>query len=174
MTVKIECVKGDIAKQEDMMAVVNAANAQLKSGGGVAGAIHRAAGPELAEACRSMAPIATGEAVITYAYDLPNEYVIHCLGPIYGVDEPGDELLKKCYENALKLAESHDIDTIAFPAISIGAFRFPVEQATEIAISTVKKMLDTLEVVKKIRFVVYSDQVMKVYQSFLDHEGIKY
>lgn len=168
MTIKIECVKGDIAKQDDMMAVVNAANAQLKSGGGVAGAIHKAAGPELAEACRSVAPIEPGEAVITYAYNLPNEFVIHCLGPVYGVDEPGDELLKKCYENALNLAESHGIDTIAFPAISIGAFRFPVEQATEIAVNTVKEMMDDLTVVKKIRFVVFSDKVLKVYQSFLD------
>jgi O-acetyl-ADP-ribose deacetylase (regulator of RNase III) len=167
MTVKIECVKGDIVKQEDMMAVVNAANAQLKPGSGVAGAIHKAAGPELEEACRSMAPIQTGEAIITYAYDLPNEYVIHCLGPIYGVDEPGDELLKKCYENALKLAEDHDVDTIAFPAISIGAFRFPVEQATEIAINTVKGMVDELSVIKTIRFVVFSDKVLKVYESFL-------
>jgi O-acetyl-ADP-ribose deacetylase (regulator of RNase III) len=114
-----------------------------------------------------MAPIQTGEAIITYAYDLPNEYVIHCLGPIYGVDEPGDELLKKCYENALKLAEDHDVDTIAFPAISIGAFRFPVEQATEIAINTVKGMVDELSVIKTIRFVVFSDKVLKVYESFL-------
>ena len=170
MTVKIECVKGDIAKQEDMMAVVNAANAQLKPGSGVAGAIHKAAGPELEEACRSMAPIQTGEAIITYAYDLPNEYVIHCLGPIYGVDEPGDELLKKCYENALKLAEDHDVDSIAFPAISIGAFRFPVEQATEIAINTVKGMVDELSVIKTIRFVVFSDKVLKVYESFLEKD----
>jgi len=168
MTVKIECIKGDIAKQDDMMAVVNAANAQLKSGGGVAGAIHKAAGPELTEACRSMAPIEPGEAVITYAYNLPNEFVVHCLGPVYGVDEPGHELLKKCYENALNLAESHGIDTIAFPAISIGAFRFPVEQATEIAVNTVNEMIDDLTVVKKIRFVVFSDKVLKVYQSFLD------
>ena len=170
MTVKIECVKGDIAKQEDMMAVVNAANAQLKPGSGVAGAIHKAAGPELEEACRSMAPIQTGEAIITYAYDLPNEYVIHCLGPIYGVDEPGDELLKKCYENALKLAEDHDVDSIAFPAISIGAFRFPVEQATEIAINSVKGMVDELSVIKTIRFVVFSDKVLKVYESFLEKD----
>lgn len=170
MTVKIECVKGDISKQDDMMAVVNAANAQLKSGSGVAGAIHQAAGPELEEACRSMAPIETGEAIITYAYNLPNEYVIHCLGPVYGVDEPGDELLKKCYENALKLAEDHDVDSIAFPAISIGAFRFPVEQATEIAINTVKEMMDELSVIKTIRFVVFSDKVLKVYESFLEND----
>jgi len=166
MTVKIECIKGDIAKQEDMMAIVNAANAQLKPGGGVAGAIHEEAGPELEEACRSMAPIETGEAIITYAYDLPNEYVIHCLGPVYGVDEPGDELLKKCYVNALRIAEAHDVDSIAFPAISIGAFRFPVEQATEIAINTVKEMISELSVIKTIRFVLYSDKVLKVYESF--------
>jgi O-acetyl-ADP-ribose deacetylase (regulator of RNase III) len=170
MTIKIECVKGDITKQDDMMTIVNAANAQLKPGGGVAGAIHEAAGPELEEACRSMAPIETGEAIITYAYDLPNEYVIHCLGPVYGVDEPGDELLKKCYENALKLAEAHDVDSIAFPAISIGAFRFPVEQATEIAIKTIKGMLDELSVIKTIRFVVFSDKVLKVYESFFNKD----
>jgi len=167
MSIEIECVKGDIADQKDIMAVVNAANAQLKSGGGVAGAIHKGAGSELEKACRSMAPIETGEAVITYAYDLPNEYIIHCLGPIYGVDKPSDELLKRCYENALKLADDHDVDSIAFPAISIGEFRFPMEKATEIAIKTVKGLLPQLKNIEKIRFVVYSDEVLRVYNSYL-------
>ncbi|MFO7296348.1 MAG: macro domain-containing protein, partial [Clostridia bacterium] len=118
--VKIECVQGDITKQEGFDAIVNAANAQLMPGGGVAGAIHRAAGPGLAEECKPLAPIKPGQAVITGGHNLPNRYVIHCLGPVYGVDQPSDKLLADCYRNALKLAEQHGITSIAFPAISTG------------------------------------------------------
>ncbi len=115
--VTIECVKGDIAAQADITAIVNAANAQLRMGGGVAGAIHRAAGPGLSEECRPLAPIEVGEAVITGGHNLPNRYVIHCLGPVYGRDKQESELLARCYRNALRLAEKHNINSIAFPAI---------------------------------------------------------
>jgi O-acetyl-ADP-ribose deacetylase len=121
----LECVQGDIARQPDMETVVNAANAELRIGGGVAGAIHRAAGPELEKECRPLAPIRPGQAVITGAHNLPNRYVIHCLGPIYGIDEPADELLAACYRNALQLAEQNKIASIAFPAISTGVFGYP-------------------------------------------------
>ena len=135
--VRIECVRGDITKQRDCDAVVNAANAQLRPGGGVAGAIHRAAGPGLDEACRPLAPIQPGEAVITGAHDLPNRHVIHCLGPVYGQDEPADELLASCYRNALRLAAEHDLASVAFPALSTGAFGYPMDDAAEVAARTV-------------------------------------
>ena len=138
--VTVECVQGDITAQAGFDAVVNAANAQLKRGGGVAGAIHRAAGPGLEEECRPLAPIKPGQAVITGAHKLPNRYVIHCLGPVYGVDEPSDELLADCYRNALKLAERHGISSIAFPAISTGAFGYPMKEAAEVALRTVLEM----------------------------------
>ncbi|CAN0229748.1 unnamed protein product, partial [Chrysoparadoxa australica] len=120
-----------------MDAVVNAANAQLMIGGGVAGAIHRAAGKGLAEECAPLAPIAPGEAVITSGHNLPNPYVIHCLGPVYGRDEPADRLLADCYRNALRLAEENELKSLAFPAISTGAFGYPLRAATEIAVATV-------------------------------------
>src|SRR3712207_8008439 len=116
--VVVECVRGDITSQDDVAAVVNAANAELRSGGGVAGAIHRAAGPGLEEEARSLAPIAPGEAVMTGGHDLPNRHVIHTLGPLYGRDSPEAELLANCYRNSLALAEEGGIDSIAFPAIS--------------------------------------------------------
>lgn len=165
--VTIECVRGDIASQADMTAVVNAANAQLTIGGGVAGAIHRAAGPGLAEECRPLAPIKPGEAVISGGHNLPNEYVIHCLGPVYGRDTPEDELLANCYRRALQLAEENDIDSVAFPAISTGAFGYPLEPATEIALRTVLDMAPDLETVKTIRFVLYGARDLKVHEDVL-------
>jgi O-acetyl-ADP-ribose deacetylase (regulator of RNase III) len=157
-------VTGDIVSQTDIQAVVNAANAQLKIGGGVAGAIHRAAGPGLEKECRPLAPISPGEAVITGGHNLPNEYVIHCLGPVYGRDKPEDKLLSDCYKNALKLAEENEIDSIAFPAISTGAFGYPIEAATKIALDTILEMLDTLATIDKIRFVLYSENDLDIYK----------
>lgn len=139
--VEIELLKGDIADQKKIEAVVNAANAQLRIGGGVAGAIHRKAGPKLEQECEPLAPIKPGEAVITGAYGLPNDYVIHCLGPVYGVDKPEAELLKRSYQNALQIADKNKIKSIAFPAISTGAFGYPKSKATEIAIKTVKNII---------------------------------
>jgi O-acetyl-ADP-ribose deacetylase (regulator of RNase III) len=165
--VTIECVKGDIASQADITAVVNAANAQLRMGGGVAGAIHRAAGPGLSEECRPLAPIEVGEAVITSGHNLPNHYVIHCLGPVYGRDKPESELLARCYRNALRLAEKHRIDSIAFPAISTGAFGYPAEEAASVAFSTVLEMISELKYVKRIRFVLYGEMDLEIYASAL-------
>jgi O-acetyl-ADP-ribose deacetylase (regulator of RNase III) len=162
--VTVECVKGNIAAQEDVTAIVNAANAQLRMGGGVAGAIHRAAGPGLEEECRPLAPIKPGEAVITGGHNLPNRYVIHCLGPVFGLDKPEDKLLANCYYNALKLAEEYKIDSIAFPAISTGAFGYPVEEAAEVAFRTIIEIIPKLQYVKKIRFVLYSDSDLDIYE----------
>ena len=152
----VECVRGDITRQDDLEAVVNAANAQLMSGGGVAGALHAAAGPGLAEECRPMASIRPGEAVISGAHNLPNQYVVHCLGPVYGVDEPSDHWLAECYRNALELADSKAIESIAFPAISAGAFGYPVEGAAEVAMATVSQVLPRLGRVRYVRFVLFS------------------
>ncbi|AFM21742.1 putative phosphatase, C-terminal domain of histone macro H2A1 like protein [Acetomicrobium mobile DSM 13181] len=165
--VTIECVKGDIAKQPDITAVVNAANAWLKPGGGVAGAIHRAAGPGLEEECRPLAPIKPGQAVITGGHNLPNRYVIHCLGPRWGIDKPEDKLLADCYRNALKLADEHKIDSIAFPAISTGIFGYPVEEAAKVALKTIKEVIPTLKYIKKIRFVLHSDRDLTVHEKVL-------
>jgi len=155
MTDRIECQQGDIAHQDDIDTVVNAANAQLRSGGGVAGALHRAAGSGLAEACRPLAPIRPGQAVITGAFELPNRHVIHCLGPVYGVDEPADELLAACYRNALELAERHGVRSIAFPALSAGAFGYPPAEAARIAISTVLTTLPHCPGIERVRFVLF-------------------
>ncbi len=163
----VECSKGNIAAQPEMTAIVNAANAELRTGGGVAGAIHRAAGPGLAEEGRALAPIRPGEAVITGGHRLPNRYVIHCLGPVYGVDQPEAELLARCYANALDLAEENHIDSIAFPALSTGVFGYPIEAAAEVAFRTIKEKLPGLRSVKRIRFVLFSDKDLEVHEKAL-------
>lgn len=163
--VRLELVQGDIAAQKDMEAVVNAANAQLRIGGGVAGAIHRAAGPELEKACRALAPIKPGEAVITEAFKLPNQYVIHTLGPVYGRDKPEAALLERCYQNSLKLAEEYRIKSIAFPAISTGAFGYPIKEAADTSLITINKLISDLENLEIIRFVLYSSSDLQVYQN---------
>ncbi|TVP87200.1 MAG: macro domain-containing protein [Alkalicoccus sp.] len=165
---KLEVVQGDIASQRDIDAVVNAANAQLETGGGVAGALHRAAGPELAEAGRKHAPINPGEAVITPAFQLPNSNVIHCLGPVYGQDTPEDELLKNCYEKTLYLGEKEKQKSIAFPAISTGAFGFPFEKALDLAVDTVFEVLPELEHVEFVRFVLFSSKEAEAYKKALE------
>ncbi len=166
--VTVEVVAGNIAKQKDMEAVVNAANAWLRPGGGVAGAIHRAAGPGLEKECRPMAPIKPGEAVISGGHNLPNRYVIHCLGPVYGRDKPEDELLASCYRRALELAEEKGIGSVAFPAISTGAFGYPLEAATEVAFRTIGEMIPGLKKVKHIRFVLHGQDALSVHEKHLD------
>lgn len=160
----VECVRGNIADQPDMDAIVNAANARLQSGGGVAGAIHRAAGPGLAEEGRALAPIHPGQAVITGGHLLLNRHVIHCLGPVYGRDEPSDELLASCYRNALKLAEQHGVASIAFPAISTGIFGYPMEEAARVAFETVRDALPGLSVVRHIRFVLFDEEDLRIHE----------
>ncbi|QOC22627.1 macro domain-containing protein [Wenzhouxiangella sp. AB-CW3] len=159
----IKLVTGDITDQPDLDAVVNAANAQLMPGGGVAGAIHRAAGSQLAEACQPLAPIAPGQAVITRGYKLPNPWIIHALGPRYGIDEPADRLLADAYRNALRLCEKKALASVGFPALSAGAFGYPLEEAAEIAMDTVRQYRpDSLQV----RFVLFDDKTLAAFRSF--------
>jgi O-acetyl-ADP-ribose deacetylase (regulator of RNase III) len=165
--VTIECVKGDISSQPDITAIVNAANAQLRMGGGVAGAIHRAAGPGLEKECLPLAPINPGEAVITGGHKLPNRFVIHCLGPVFGVDKPEDKILENCYRNVLKLVEQHKIDSIAFPAISAGAFGYPIEKAAEVALRTIVEIAPEFQYVKRVRFVLYSEKGLDIHEKTL-------
>ncbi len=173
MNPKIVITKGDITEVK-ADAVVNAANARLAPGGGVAGAIHRAAGPKLYEECKELAPIEVGECVITTSYNLPSNYVIHCLGPRYGIDKPEEKLLAGCYEKALNLAEEQGLKSIAFPAISTGAFGFPIEKAAPITLKTVKNYLSSRETeLEKIIFVLYSNKDLEIYKSFAKDLGIK-
>lgn len=164
----VELKRGDITNQPDVDAVVNAANAQLRTGGGVAGAIHRAAGPELTEETRSMAPIKPGEAVISGGHNLPNKYIIHCLGPVYGRDKPEDKLLGFCYKNSLKFAEDHEIERIAFPAISTGAFGYPMDEAANVAFKTIKASIPNLKWVQLIRFVLWGEEAMKTHKKIME------
>jgi O-acetyl-ADP-ribose deacetylase (regulator of RNase III) len=161
--IQFEALIGDIANQPDVDAVVNAANAQLQTGGGVAGAIHRAAGPELYEECRKLAPIKPGEAVISKAFNLPNDYVIHCLGPVYGKDTPKEKLLANCYKNALRLAEKHQIKSIAFPSLSTGAFGYPIDEAVNVTFNAILAELEGLKHLQRIKFVLFSGQDLKRY-----------
>lgn len=165
--VGIECVQGDITRQNDVACIVNAANAQLASGGGVAGAIHRAAGPGLFEECRPLAPIRPGEAVITGGHGLPNRHVIHCLGPVWGRDEPADALLASCYQRALVLAEENGIGSIAFPAIATGVFGFPLARAARIALATVLDSAAHLQRVGLIRFVLFGAEDCRIHAEAL-------
>lgn len=162
--VTMECIAGDIAGQDDIVAVVNAANARLLPGGGVAGALHRAAGPGLAEECLIKAPIKPGEAVITGGHNLPNRYVIHTLGPVYDRDEPAAKLLARCYSNSLLLADEHRISSIAFPAISTGIFGYPIADAAAVAAETIAATIPQLKHVRLIRMVLYSDGDLRVFE----------
>ncbi len=165
--VMIECRQGDITSQPDIEVIVNSANAQLAPGGGVAGAIHRKAGPQLYEECKKYAPITTGEAIITKGYNLPNKYVIHTLGPVYTREKNPAEKLALCYRNCLKLAEENYLESIAFPAISAGIFGYPMEEAAKVAITTVLEEVPKLNKLKFICFVLYDDKSYKIFQEVL-------
>jgi len=168
MESKLTVVKGDITKM-NVDAIVNAANHSLLGGGGVDGAIHRAAGRELYEECKTLGGCNTGDAKITKGYKLPAKYVIHTVGPIYG-REGGNEadLLANCYKNSLTLAVAHNVRTIAFPSISTGAYGYPIEMASKIAVTTVKNFLDEKKgYVEKVYFVTFSDTDFKIYQNLL-------
>ena len=166
--IEVEVVEGDITRQSDVDCIVNAANAALRPGGGVAGAIHRAAGPKLDEECRPLAPIRPGEAVITKGHALPNRYVIHCLGPVYGRDEPARELLANCYHNALRLAEEQGIESVAFPSISTGAFGYPMKAAAEAAFETIQRLSSGLSRVKLVRLVLLGEEAARIHREALE------
>lgn len=161
---KIELLQGDITRVK-ADAIVNAANTTLLGGGGVDGAIHRAAGPDLLKECSGLGGCKTGEAKITQGYDLPSGHVIHTAGPVWNngkYREP--ELLAACYRNSLELAQKHALKTVAFPSISTGAYRFPIDQAATIALKTIKSFLEVHPgAFEKILFVLFSDRDFEVY-----------
>ncbi|MGD8521306.1 MAG: O-acetyl-ADP-ribose deacetylase [Desulfobacterales bacterium] len=163
---KIEIWQGDITKLE-VDAIVNAANKSLLGGGGVDGAIHRAAGPQLLEECRTVGGCPTGEARITKGYNLPARYVIHTVGPVYSGKPQDSRLLTNCYENSLQLALEKKVTSIAFPAISCGVYGYPIEDACKIAVDTTCNFLKTNKGVDKIIFVLFSDGDCQVYQNYL-------
>ncbi len=168
-TMNIELIKGDITKIE-ADAIVNAANSSLLGGGGVDGAIHRAGGKQILDECieirNRQGKCRTGEAVVTTGGNLPAKYVIHTVGPVWnGDEEKGSKLLANCYYNSLKLAESLNVKTIAFPNISTGIYRFPKELAAKIAIDEVKN--STSEIIEKVIFVCFDDENEEIYRTLL-------
>jgi len=165
---RIEAVHGDITRQQ-VDAIVNAANSTLLGGGGVDGAIHRAAGPELVAECRAIGDCPTGEARITRGYRLPAAHVIHTVGPVWAGGHRGEpELLRRCYANALHLAGEHHIRSIAFPSISTGAYGYPIEQAAAVAVQTVREALPSTPSIELARFVCFSASDLAVYRRLLD------
>lgn len=165
---KIEVIQGDITAL-DVDAIVNAANTRLLGGGGVDGAIHRAAGPQLLDECRQIGGCPTGEARITKGYNLKARYVIHTVGPVHSGKPKDSRLLTSCYQNSLKLAEDHNIQSIAFPAISCGVYGYPIKDACKIAIDTTCEFLKGNSSIKKVLFVNFSAQNYNVY---LDYIGL--
>jgi O-acetyl-ADP-ribose deacetylase (regulator of RNase III) len=165
---RITIVEGDITQQR-VDAIVNAANTSLLGGGGVDGAIHRAAGPGLLAECRTLGGCPTGEARITKGYNLPAQWVIHTAGPVWRGGKYGeDDLLARCYRNCLILAAQHAIRTIAFPAISTGIYGFPLERATQIAITETSRFLAGNTEIEEVRFVCFGAGTYRVYRSIID------
>lgn len=164
MQEKIKIVKDDITTLK-VDAVVNAANTSLLGGGGVDGAIHRAAGPELLAECKTLNGCNTGEAKITNGYQLPAQYIIHTVGPVWnGGKNHEDELLASCYQESFKLADAYKLRTIAFPAISCGVYRFPKERATKIAIQETIKALENYPYLSEVTFALVDEDLFKIYQ----------
>lgn len=165
---RIELVQGDIVRQETE-AIVNAANTTLLGGGGVDGAIHRAGGKAILEECRTLGGCATGDAKITGAGNLKARYVIHAVGPVYRDGRHGEaDLLASAYRRSIEVAVANGARSIAFPSISTGAYRYPVAEAANIALQTVVQQAAALPDVKLVRFVLFSDADLRVYESALD------
>ena len=165
MEYRIQTVQGDITKVDDLEAIVNAANSSLLGGGGVDGAIHRVAGSELLDECRTLHGCRTGEAKITGAYHLPCKYVIHTVGPVWHGGREGEEqLLENSYWNSLQTAVEHGIRTIAFPSISTGIYSYPVEQAALVAVRTVRKFCEEYkDKIDIVRFVLFDPRTLAAY-----------
>jgi O-acetyl-ADP-ribose deacetylase len=165
---KIELIQSDITSLE-VKAIVNAANNSLLGGGGVDGAIHRVAGPKLLEECKLLNGCDTGEAKITKAYNLPSEYIIHTVGPVWNGGKNNEtNLLANCYLNSLKIAQEHKIDSIAFPNISTGVYGFPKRKAAEIAIANVKNYLKKNNTIKRIIFSVFDEENFELYSELIN------
>ncbi|MCS6850024.1 MAG: O-acetyl-ADP-ribose deacetylase [Gemmataceae bacterium] len=164
---RLEIVRGDITCQQ-VDAIVNSANPSLLGGGGVDGAIHRRAGPQLLEECRKLGGCATGEAKITAGYNLPARHVIHTVGPIWkGGDQNEDELLAQCYRSCFALAEKHGLRSLAFPSISTGAYHFPLDLAASIALREIIVGLERLPYLDKVTVVCFDDRTWTCYQQAL-------
>jgi O-acetyl-ADP-ribose deacetylase (regulator of RNase III) len=171
VTGRLELVRGDITTQQ-VDAIVNAANSGLLGGGGVDGAIHRAGGPQVLEECRAIrsarGPLPTGQAVITSGGRLPARHVIHTVGPVWQGGQSGEpELLAACYRNSLALALQHGCPRVAFPSISTGAYGYPVEEAPQVALAAVREVLERESALELVRFVLFSEADLRVYQQAL-------
>ena len=163
---RLEARQGDIT-QMAVDAIVNAANSSLLGGGGVDGAIHRAAGPELLEECRAIGGCPTGEARLTKGYRLPARYVIHTVGPVYRGRAEDGRLLAGCYTNSLALAATHGIRTLAFPAISCGVYGYPIADASKIAVDACATFMDTHDIPEKVIFTLFSASDLEIYTRYL-------
>lgn len=167
---RMELLQGDITRLP-VDAIVNAANRSLLGGGGVDGAIHRAAGPQLLAECKTLNGCETGQAKITAGYRLPARHVIHTVGPVYRQRPQDSQLLASCYQRSLELAVAHSLKTVAFPAISCGVYGYPPEKACAIAVETVKDFLQQNDDLKKVLFVVYADEIYRLYHDYLTVNG---
>ena len=166
--IRLSLIEGDITKIQ-VYAIVNAANTSLLGGGGVDGAIHRAAGPELLAECQTLGGCPTGEARITAGYRLPGKYVIHTVGPIWGGGNRGEpELLARCYRNSLALATKHQVRKVAFPAISCGVYGYPIQDACQIAVRETTAHLETNELPESVIFVCFERETYDAYQAALN------
>jgi O-acetyl-ADP-ribose deacetylase len=164
---KIAIIQGDITNL-DVDAIVNAANTTLLGGGGVDGAIHRAAGPQLLAECRTIGGCRPGEAKLTRGYHLPARFVIHTVGPVWrGGEHHEPETLENCYRNSLQLAVENEIKTIAFPAISCGAYGYPIPDAAQVAVSTARDFLATDDTIDKVTFVLWGENIYDAYRQLL-------
>ncbi len=163
---KVEVMQGDITALA-VDAIVNAANSSLLGGGGVDGAIHRAAGPELLAKCRTLGGCPTGEARITGGYNLAARHVIHTVGPVYSGKPQDKTLLTACYQNSLKLAVDNNVTSIAFPAISCGVYGYPIAEACQVAVDTACNFLQKNKTIEKVIFMLFSPADLKVYEDYI-------